>query len=98
MSAMVVPLKKFITMRRKSESDRSPNSWIRDCSTKKIPGAFQWDGRGKWFVDLDTYDREVKKMAMGGADEVVIDPTLDKLIAALRMSAEDIKAAAAAAR
>lgn len=97
MAALVVPLKKFVTMRRKHEL-RSPNSWIRDCATKKIPGSFQWDGRGKWFVDLGTYDRVVQKMASWDTNETVFDPALAKLIESLGMSEDDIRSAVQAAQ
>lgn len=98
MSAQAVPLKDFVRLRRKQELTRGHNSWIRDCASKKIPGAFQFAGKGKWFIDLATYDREVHRMASGESSDITLDPAIAKIIASLGLSEDDVKVAASAAR
>lgn len=58
----IVPLAEFVKLRRAHEH-KHPYSWIRDAKAGKLPGAFQFNGRGAWFVCLDAYDAGVQKLS-----------------------------------
>lgn len=59
---IVVELDEFVTLRR-PHTKKAACSWVRDAKSGKIPGAFQMGGRGQWYVNLDTYDEEVRRMS-----------------------------------
>lgn len=59
---IVVPIEHFVRLRRPYEA-KAACSWIRDARDGKVPGAFQFGGRGRWYVCLDIYDEEVRKLS-----------------------------------
>lgn len=89
----IVPLEDYAALRRPKEKKHS-SSWIRDAATGKIPGAFKFNGKGKWFVHLDIHDEEVRKMASPAKNEM---SSIEDLARRLGLGDDDIRTALEAA-
>ncbi len=83
----IVPLADFVRLRRPHESKAMCN-WNRDARAGKIPGAFQFQGRGPWFVNLDTYDEEVRKLSAPKTPSP--DTSIESLAEKLGLSPADL--------
>ncbi|WP_070118672.1 thioredoxin domain-containing protein [Pseudohongiella acticola] len=89
----IVPLEDYPALRRPHEKKHS-SSWIRDAAGGKIPGAFKFNGKGKWFVHLDIHDTEVRKMASPSRKEMT---SIESLASRLGLDQDDIRTAMEAA-
>lgn len=90
----IVPLAEYVKLRRQYDS-KSTCSWVRNARQNCIPGAFQFNGKGLWYVNLDIHDEEVRKLA---TQSKTLSNTMDTLALALGLTQEDIAVAMEAAR
>lgn len=95
-SQVIVPLAEWAKLRRPAEN-KAACSWVREAKAFKIPGAFQFAGKGPWYVNLDTYDREVQKLSAPK-----VETSTEDLIAAmakkLGLNCDEMKLALQAGR
>ena len=89
----IVPLEEYARLRRPKEQKHS-SGWVRDAANGKIPGAFQFAGKGKWFVHLDIHDAEVRKLAAPSKNEM---SAIQGLARKLGLGDDDIRTAMDAA-
>jgi predicted esterase len=80
--------KDFVELRRPYDK-KGVTQWIRDAHSGKIPGAFQFGGKGPLFVNLDVYDAEVQKLS--APKTVAPDDALQQLAATLGISEKEMQ-------
>lgn len=78
----------FVELRRPYDKKSGPQ-WVRDAKGGKIPGAFQFNDRGPWFVNLDVYDVEVQKLSAPKTPPP--DDALQQLAASLGISESEMQ-------
>lgn len=89
-----VKLSTFAELRRPLDK-KSACQWVRDAKAGKIPGAFQWEAGGAWYVNLDAYDEAMQKLL---APKVIdADDEIVKLGERLGLSSLEVALARAAA-
>ena len=94
----IVPLTDFVTLRRQLETKKSRCQWTRDARRGVIPGAFRFDDKGQWYVNLDTYDEAVRKLSAPPTPSNTPDAAILQLAAALGLDQADLTLALRAAR